>query len=95
MTTLRQNQNLFQVQNRRRNEAAVRKTNEANEEGRKKGPKISLNVYYHEADARIKSNSIFALGNEGKKRFLQANAHTNLNSVKFNFFTMHVNSYST
>ena len=64
-----------------RNEAAVRKTNEANEERRKKGLKISRNVCYHEADARIKSSFFFALGNEGKKRFLQQLAHTNLNSV--------------
>ena len=45
-----------------RNEAAVRKTNEANEERRKKGTKISPNVYYHEADARIKSRLFFTLG---------------------------------
>ena len=53
-----------------RNEASLRKTNEANEERRKKGPKISPNVYYHEADARIKSRLFFALGNKGKERFL-------------------------
>ena len=46
-----------------RNKAAIRKTNEANEERRKKGPKISPNVYYHEADASINSRLFFALGN--------------------------------
>ena len=69
-----------------RNEAALGKTNEANEERQKKGPKISPNVFYHEADARIKSRLFFALGNEEKKRFLQQHAHVNLNTVKFNFF---------
>ena len=69
-----------------RNEAALRKTSEANEERRKKGPKIIPNVYYQEADARIKSRLFFALGNEGKKRFLQQHAHVNLNTVKFKFF---------
>ena len=69
-----------------RSEAAIRRTNEANEERRKKGPKLSLNVYFHEADARIKSRLFFALGNEGKKRFLQQHAHTNLSTVKFKFF---------
>ena len=69
-----------------RNEAAIRKTNEANEERTNKGPKISPNVYYHEADARFKSRLFFALGNEGKKRFLQQHAHINLNTVKFKFF---------
>ena len=43
-------------------------------------------MYYHEADARIKSRLFFALGNEGKKVFLQQHAHTNLNTVKFKFF---------
>ena len=77
-----------------RNEAAIRRTNEANEERRKKGPKISPNVYYHESDAGIKSRLSFALGNDGKKRFLQQRAHTNLNTVKFKFSTMLANNYS-
>ena len=68
-----------------RNEAAVRKTNKANEERRKKGFKISPNVFYHEADARIKSRFFFALENDGKEKFCN-NTHTNLNSVKFKFF---------
>ena len=69
-----------------RNEAALRKTNKANEERRKKGPKTSPNIIYHQADARIKSRLFFALGNEGKKRILQQHALVNLNSVKFKFF---------
>ena len=50
-----------------RNGAAVRKTNEANEERRKKGPKISPNVYYHKADARIKSRLSSPLETKGRK----------------------------
>ena len=69
-----------------RNEAAVRKTNEANEERRKKGPKISPNVYYHKVDAGMKSRLFFALESEGNKRLLQQHAHINLNSVKIKFF---------
>ena len=49
-------------------------------------PGECYNVYFHEADARIKSRLFFALGNKGKKRFLQQHAHTNLNTVKFKFF---------
>ena len=60
-----------------RNEAAVRKINEASEELRKKGFKISPNFSYHEADARIKSRLFFALGNDGKERFCN-NTHTQI-----------------
>ena len=42
-----------------------------NIERRKKGPKLGQNIFYHEADQRIKSCLFFALGTEEKKRYLQ------------------------
>ena len=50
------------------------------------GPKVNPSVYYHEAESRIKSGLFFALGNEGKKRFLQQNAHVSLNNINFRDF---------
>ena len=51
-------------------QAEVRKTNEQNADRRKKGSKIEPNIYYHEADQRVKSRLLFSLRTEGKKRFL-------------------------
>ena len=45
-----------------RDQAEIRKTNEINEERKKKGPKIGPNVFFHEANQRIKSRLILFLG---------------------------------
>ena len=84
MTTPHQDLNRFQIPKRWKKRHSGKK--KANEERRKKGPKISPNVYYHEANARIKLRLFFALENEGKERFLQQHVHVNLNTVKFKFF---------
>ena len=61
--------------------------NEQNADRRKKGPKIEPNIYYYEADQRVKSRLFFSLGTEEKKRFLQNFAHGYLATTHFkNFF---------
>ena len=50
---------------------------------RRKGSRIGHNWCYHEAEARLKSRLFFALGNEGKKRFLASYPHLDLNSCSF------------
>ena len=75
------------VENRiKRDEAEIRKTNEQNAESRKKGPKIGPNIFYHEADQRVKSRLFFSLGTVGKKRFVQNFAHVNLATTQFRDF---------
>ena len=58
-------------------QAAVRRINELNIERRRKGPRISQNWFYHEAEAQVKSRLFFALRNEGKRRFADCYAHGN------------------
>ena len=72
-----------------RDEAETRKTNEINEERRKKGPKDGPNVFFHEADQRIKSRLFFSLGSEGKKRFLQSQTHIDIATISFRDFYNH------
>ena len=55
--------------------AANRRIDEYNQDRRRKGPRIGNNWCYHEAEARLKSRLFFALGNEGKKRFLDSYPH--------------------
>ena len=61
-----------------RDQAAVRRITELNVERRRKGPRISQNWFYHEAEARLKSRLFFALGNEGKRRFADSYPHTDI-----------------
>ena len=68
-------------------QAEARKTNEQNADRQKKGPKIERNIYYHEADQKVKSRLFFSLGTEGKKRFLQNFAHVNLATTQFKDFS--------
>ena len=63
--------------------AANRRIDEYNQERRRKGPRIGHNWSYHEAEARLKSRLFFALGNEGKKRFLDSYPHVDLNTSSF------------
>ena len=49
--------------------AANRRIDEYNQERRRKGPRIGHNWCYYEAEARLKSQLFFALGNEGKNDF--------------------------
>ena len=44
-----------------RDQAAVRRINELNIERRRKEPRIGLNWFYHEAEARLKSRLFLAL----------------------------------
>ena len=62
-----------------RGQAAVRRINELNIERRQKGPRIGLNWFYHEAEARL----FFALGNEGKRRFADSYPHTDISVTPF------------
>ena len=63
--------------------AANIRIDEYNQERRRKGPRIGHNWCYHEAEARLKSRLFFALGNEGKKRFLDSYPHVDLNTSSF------------
>ena len=68
-------------------QAEIRKVNENIIERRKKGPKLGQNIFYHEADQRIKSRLFFALGTEEKKLYLQSFPYTILSDINFiNFF---------
>ena len=69
-----------------RDQAAVRRVNELNLERRKKGPRISQNWFYHEAEARSKSRLFFSLGNECKRRFADSFPHTDINVSSFGDF---------
>ena len=67
-------------------QAAVRRINELNIERRRKGPRISKNWFFHEAEARLKSRLFFALGNEGKRRFADSYPHTDISVTPFRDF---------
>ena len=70
----------------RRDAAARRRVDEANVERRKKGRRIGMNWFFHEAEARSKSRLFFALGNEGRKKLVQAFPHADLNLFSFGIF---------
>ena len=69
-----------------RDQAAVRRVTELNVEHRRKGPRITQNWFYHEAEARLKSRSFFALGNEGKRSFADSFPHTDISVTPFRGF---------
>ena len=69
-----------------RNEAAVRRVAEMNEERRAKGPRVAPGVFYYEVEQRIKSRLFFSLGSEGRKRFLQSYPHADLSAISFREF---------
>ena len=69
-----------------RNEAAVHRVAETNEERRAKVPRVAPGVYYYEVEQRIKSRLFFSLGSEGRKRFLQSYPHANLSAISFQEF---------
>ena len=69
-----------------RDQAAVRRVTELNVERRRKGPRISQNWFYHEAEARLKSRLLFALGNKGKRRFTDSYPHTDISVTPFRDF---------
>ena len=69
-----------------RNEAAVRRVTEMNEERRAKGPRVAPGVFYYEVEQRIKSRLFFSLGSEGRKRFLQSYPHADLSAISFREF---------
>ena len=71
---------------RQRDQAAVRRINELYVERRRKGPRVSQNWFYHEAEAHLKSRLIFALGNEGKGRFADSFTHTDISANPFREF---------
>ena len=70
----------------RRDQAAIRRIAELNVERRRKGPRISQNWFYHEAEARMKSRLFFALGNEGRRRFADSFPHTDISNIPFREF---------
>ena len=69
-----------------RDQAAIRRVNELNVERRRKGPRISQNWLYYEAEARLKSRFFFSLGNEGKRRFADSFPHTDISATSFRDF---------
>ena len=71
---------------RQRDQAAIRRINDLNIERKRKGPRISQNWFYHEAEARMKSRLFFALGNEGKRRFADFFPHTEISTIPFREF---------
>ena len=70
----------------RRDAAARRRAEEANAERRKKSPRIGMNWFFHEAEARARSSLFFAIGNEGRKKLVQAFPHADLNRLSFGEF---------
>ena len=71
---------------RQRDQAAIRRITELNVERRRKGPRISQNWFYHEAEARMKPRLFFALGNEGRRRFADSFPHTDISNIPFREF---------
>ena len=71
---------------RQRDQAAIRRITELNIERRRKGPRISQNWFYHEAEARMKSRLFFALGNEGRRRFADSFPHMDNSNIPFREF---------
>ena len=69
-----------------RNDAAVRRVTEMNEERRAKGPRVAPGLFYYEVEQRIKSRLFFSLGSEGRKRFLQSYPHADLSAISFREF---------
>ena len=69
-----------------RNDAAVRRVAEMNEERRAKGPRVAPGVFYYEVEQRIKSRLFFSHGSEGRKRFLQSYPHADLSAISFQEF---------
>ena len=63
---------------RQRDQAAIRRITELNVEMRRRGPRISQNWFYHEAEARMKSRLFFALRNEARRRFADSFPHTDI-----------------
>ena len=59
---------------------------ETNAERRKKGPRLGMNWLFHEAEARAISRLFFALGNEGRKKLVQAFPHADVNQLLFREF---------
>ena len=70
----------------RRDAAARRRVDEANVERRKKGPRMGMNWFFHGAEARARSRLFFALGNEVRKKLVQAFPHADLNLLSFREF---------
>ena len=71
---------------RQRDQAAIRRITELNVEMRRKGPRISQNWFYHEAEARMKPRLFFGLGNEGRRRFADSFPHTDISNIHFREF---------
>ena len=69
-----------------RNEAAVRRVTEMNEERRAKDPRVAPGVFYYEVEQRIKSRLFFSVGSEGRKRFLQSYPHADVSAMSFKEF---------
>ena len=69
-----------------RDAAARRRVDDANAERRKKGPRIGMNWFFQEAEARARSRLFFTLGNEGRKKLVQAFPHADLNRLPFREF---------
>ena len=70
----------------RRDAAAKRRVDETNVEMRKKGPRIGMNWFFHEAEVRARSRLFFALGNAGRKKLAQAFPHADLNLLSLREF---------
>ena len=70
----------------RRDAAARRRVDQTNAERRKRGPRIGMNWFFHEAEARARSRLFFALRNEGRKQLVQAFPHADLNRLPFREF---------
>ena len=71
---------------RQRDQAAIRRITELNKERRRKGPRISQNWFYQEAEVRMKSRLFFALGNEDRRRFADSFPHTDIGNIPFREF---------
>ena len=69
-----------------KNEAAVRRVEEMNDERRARVPRVAPGVYYYEVEQRIKSRLFFSLGSEGRKRFLHSYPVADLNAISFQEF---------
>ena len=67
-----------------RNQAEIRKTNEVNEERRKRPE-----CFIHDADQRIKLRFFFCLESEGKKKLLRSHAHVDIATINFRDFYNH------
>ena len=66
--------------------ALQQKHTAVNEEIKRRGPRISHGVYYHELEVKVRARLFIALGKEGQRRFTQKHPKVKIHETKFKDF---------